>query len=205
MAPTTCITRRLHRLAVVGLNASNSNGGTESYVSLNTTLGQFDATAQLAEQYEQYRITNLKIEVRPNCQNVSGLTDAVDRIAACYALNNYSVAEMFIDYDSSVAPTQAEIYRRDKFKNYRINPDAWKTISNFKPRAKFNTNVNSLPALVAPNTEWLSTDFTDIPYLGVRGVFKQDSDFWGVSASDSARFSVYYSATVEFRGLKSGN
>ena len=203
MTPNTIVVRKLHRMATVGLNSVNANGGTEAFVALNTTINQFGSASEMLTQYEKYRIRNLKIEIRPNCQNVGGLSDAVDRIAACYALNNFSTAEMFYDPNTETAPDQEEVYGRDKLKIYRINPDAWKCIGDFRPKPRFTTSANALPALISKD-EWLSTDFPDIPHVGLRGVFKQDSSFWGATASDSARFSVYFTATVEFQGYKSG-
>ena len=204
MEPTSIVKRRLHRIAVVGLTVPNNNGGTEAGLALNTSLGEFNAATQLVQQYEQYRMTNLRIWIRPNAQNLGGLAGPVDKFAACYALNNYSVAEVFLDFDTAVVPTVQETIRRDKLNNIRVNPDGWTKLASFKPRAKLDTNTNSLPAVVFPNSEWLSTEFADITYLGLRGQLKQDSDFWGINTADCARFTVYYTADFEFRGLKSG-
>lgn len=188
----------------MGLTVGNNNGGTEAGLALNTSLGEFNAAPQLKQQYEQYRMTKLRIWVRPNVQNLTGLADPVDKIAACYALNNYSVAEVFLDYDTPTVPTVQETIRRDRLNNIRINPDGWTKLANFRPRAKLDTSSNNLPGVVLPNSEWLSTDYDDITYLGLRGLLKQDSDFWGTTATDCARFTVYYTADFEFRGLKSG-
>ena len=202
-APLQQVTRHLHRMAVTGLNAQNANGGTENFFSYSVSLDDFAASLQLADQYEQYKITNVRYWVRPNAQNLAGLTDPVDRIGAAFALKNFSTAETFIDYDTQVAPNQSEIYRRDKVNVVKLDHDGWKQIANFTPKVRFDTTTNALPALVSSN-DWLSTRYPELNHLGIRGVFKQDSDFWGTSITDCARMSIYITATVQFRGLKSG-
>merc|ERR1711970_832330 len=199
--PTTVVTRSLHRMATVNLSTANPNGGTEIFFSFGTTLDSYDAYEQLCAQYEQYRIKNIKMWVRPNAQNLAGLTDAIDRIGASYALTNYSTCESFIDYDTQIAPSQNEIYRRDKVQITKLDGAGWHQIASFTPKVRFDSTTISLPALVTSN-DWLSTAYPELRHLGVRGVFKQDSDFWGTTASTAARMSVYYTATVEFRGLK---
>lgn len=202
-APNAIVSRQLHRLATVNLSTTNPNGGTEHFFQLGARLDDYDAHTQLIEQYEQYKITNLRIMIRPNAQNAAGIADPINKIGAAFALKNFTSIECFIDYDTETAPNQAEIIRRDKVKLTLLNRDGWQEIASFTPKVRFNTAANSLPAMVT-STDWLSTDFPDLAHAGLRGVFKHDSDFWGTTASSAAKVSLYYTATVHFRGLKSG-
>lgn len=201
--PTAVITRNLHRLANVNLSTSNPNGGTEHFFQLGAALDEFEAHSQLVEQYEQYKITNIKIWARPNAQNVGNIADPISQIGACFALKNYSVAETFIDYDSQIAPSQSEILRRDKVSVIKLDHDGWKQLASFTPKVRFDTETNALPALVTSN-DWLSTNYPELNHIGLRGVLKQDSGFWGSTSTTSARVTFYITLTVQFRGLKSG-
>lgn len=199
MAPTTVVKRTLHRMATFGMTAQNVNGGTEGYIHMDVCLNDFDAATQLVQQYEQYKITSMKVQVRPNLSNTSTRI----QLQAMYGFIESGTMEFFIDYDSTSSPTQQETYRRDRLIMKRFSPGAWTTIAKFKPKVKFDRSDNSLPALVTGN-EWLSTQFPDLNYNGLRGIFKQDSTFWGTTSTTCAQVSIYYSIEVEFRGLKSG-
>jgi len=195
-------TRTLNRITNINLAAIGPNGGTVQYATVLNPLSAFAGSSTLIGQYEQFRISNVRVYARTDCSNQLGLPP-LSRLLATYSLAEYATIATFVDYDSFAAPTEASFLGRDAMKIRALKPGTFTLCANYAPRCRLSDATNSLPALVPhASTTWISTEYSDLDWLGLNLRCTQDSPFWGTDSNDCAKVQLFIKASVEFRGLK---
>jgi len=195
-------TRTLNRITNVNLSAISPNGGTVAYATLLNPLSAFAGSSTLIQQYEQFRISRIRVYARTDCANMLAL-NPLGRLLATYSLAEYSTIASFVDYDSFAAPTEQSFLGRDAMKIRSIRPGNFTLVASYAPRCRLSDATNSLPALVPhATTTWISTDYSDLDWLGLNLRCTQDSPLWGTATNDCAKVQLFVKADVMFRGLK---
>lgn len=195
-------TRTLNRITNISLNTIGPNGGTVSYSTVLNPLSAFAGANTLLDQYEQFRIDNIRVYARTDSSNVLGV-NPVGRLLATYSLAEFSTIATFVDYDSFTAPTESSFLGRDAMKIRSLSPGTFRLIGNYSPRCRLSDASNDLPALVPhQSTTWISTDFADLDWLGLNIRCTQDSPIWGTDSNNCAKVQLFIKASVKFRGLK---
>jgi len=189
----------------VALATTGPNGGTIQYATILNPLSAFAGASTLVDQYEQFRIDRIRVYARSDSTNIANLA-APGRFPALYGLANYSTIATFVDYDSFSAPTEASFLGRDAMKIRALSPGTFRLIANYAPRCRLSDATNNLPALVPhQQTTWISTDFSDLDWLGLNVRCTQDSPYWGIASNNAAKVQFFIKASVSFRGLKKEN
>lgn len=197
------VKRTFNSITTLNLSSVNPNGGTERYFNLAYSLSEFPGSENTVKAYEQYRFEKIEIWMRTSLQNVAGLTGQA-KYSGMYSAVNSTRVDSFIDYDTDAPPTNsAQITSRDQLSSIALQTSRWTKVAAYVPRARLSDASNSLPALVLPNaSSWISTQFDDIEWLGLRGGLYSDGDQWGTSSSTSLKIEVFCKVAVACRGLR---
>merc|ERR1711964_407237 len=87
-------TRTLNRITNVNLSAISPNGGTVQYATVLNPLSAFAGSSTLVQQYEQFRITRIRVYARTDASNVLALNPQ-GRFLAAYSLAEFSTIATF--------------------------------------------------------------------------------------------------------------
>jgi len=197
------VKRTFNSITNLLLTTPNPNGGTTRYFNLAFSLSEFPGSENTVKAYEQYKFEKIEIWMRTSLQNVAGLTGQA-KYSGMYSAVNSTRVDSFIDYDTDAPPsTGSEITSRDQVSSIALQTSRWTKVATYVPRARLSDAANSVPALVLPNSaSWISTQYDNIEWLGLRGALYSDGDQWGTTSSTSLKVEVFCKTSVACRGLR---
>jgi hypothetical protein len=146
-----------------GISASTSGStfGAASYY-----LASFDSTSEIAENYQEYRIIELTVKFIPVATLVNALSDASQGIAD---LGHFHTA---IDvHNDNVPISMAEL---EEYKTHQVVRSGQYVARTWTPRTLGRCYGGVTDAFYCmPAGTWLSTDYNDGAYYGIKWALSQ--------------------------------
>lgn len=147
----------------VSVSTSSSLFGASAYY-----LASFDSTSEFAEQFQEYRILEITVHFIP-VQN-----DVHDPGIGGSTANNWGNFETAIDYRNATVPiSHAEL---QQYKSYQVVKTGEPVSRTFTPRTLGRCYGGVTDAFYCmPAFTWLSTDYNDAEYYGIKWATGQTS------------------------------
>jgi len=162
----------------------------------------------ISDNYEQYRIKNVKYTMRPSTALLNGgnapanTQESILYQNSVYSLMNNTDVQSFVDYDSANAPpTYSEILARPNLKFRALAPNNWTQVASFTPRTLSNPTGGVSPSNNFGPNKWMSTTNLDAVLHGLRGRVSNRSPLFD-AINNVASIDVMVTIQIQMRGPK---
>merc|ERR1711964_952368 len=202
-------TRTFRGTSRVFLQTRNTDqGGVYGMFAFTNSVDAYIGTQFISENYEQYRIKNVKYTMKPSSALLNGgnapatTTEAIQYQNSVYSLMNNTEVQCYVDYDTNTAPpTYAEILSRPNLKFRALAPNNWTQIANFTPRTLTNPSGGASPTNNFGPNKWMSTTNLSALLHGLRGRVSNRSPLFDAT-ENVCSVDVIVTIQVEMRGPK---
>jgi hypothetical protein len=183
--------------------ANAQQGGVEGYFTVTNPLSAYVGSDFVSNNFEQYRVRRVKVYAKPSIAALTTPTTTQSSILyqnSIYSICNQTECQSFIDYDTSVNPTYAEILARPNMRMKALAPNSWTMIADFAPKTLTNSsNSGTTPSNTFNSDMWISTNQMDASQYGLRGRFSNRSNVLDTQ-DNVASVDTLVSLLVEMRG-----
>lgn len=146
---------------VINGSTSSSVFGASSYY-----LASFDSTSEIAENYQLYRIIEITVKFIPVAQFVNTFDSNTDDVT------DFGQLHTVIDYRNETVPIS--IAELAEYKTHQVVRTGQYMARTWTPRSLGQAYAGVTPGYYCmPAGTWLSTDYNDINYYGIKWALSQ--------------------------------
>jgi len=184
-------------------------GGVRGAFTIANPISDYEGSNFISENYEQYRVTRVEVFMKPSMARLldgNAPTTTQESILyqnSIYALANQTEIQSFIDFDTNVNPTYAEILSRPNMKKRALAPNAWTKVADFQPKTLTNnSNSGTTPSNNFGPNVWISTNQMNAALYGFRGQVSNRANVFDAPSGNVACVDTLLQVTVHMRGPK---
>lgn len=171
---------------------------------MTSALDQYIGNEFVSENYEQYKVTNVEVLMKPSATTLVPPTTTQTSIIyqnSVYSLMNSTYVQSFVDYDSDVNPSFNDCLSRPSLKTRALQPNNWTKIASFVPRTVSNQAAGNTAPTNTYSKHWMSTTNMDTKLFGLRGVISNPSPLFDTQ-DNVAAVDFRVTITVQMKGPK---